>query len=241
MSKFSFKELAAGITERNVATEDIRLVEKWTKTGLLNNLAPRRRSTMARLLENQMAQVLREAASLSTGGGAMASSGQIRGFSNVAFPIVRKVFGGLVANELVSIQPMSLPSGLLFFIDYTHGSNTGGDYGPDGLSSSGGTDAAYARGSSIYGGPAGRGIISGSTAVGGQYDLAGAGYTKVHSGSALQLNSDVGHFGGANHTWLSGSALTSAVGATGSNGRHIYFDPDITRFSLSNHIGYRRC
>ena len=123
MRKFSLSQLAEGIRERNVADEDSRLVEKWGRTGLLKNLSSRKRSTMARLLENQMAQVLRESNALSTGGGALTSSGQIRGFSNIAFPIVRKVFGGLVANELVSIQPMSLPSGLLFYLDYTYGSN----------------------------------------------------------------------------------------------------------------------
>ena len=83
---------------------------------------------MATLLENQAGQVLREQNTL--GGGGLtpaASSGDIRGFTNIAFPIVRRVFGGLVANELVSIQPMSLPSGLLFYLDYTYGTNVGGD------------------------------------------------------------------------------------------------------------------
>jgi len=61
---------------------------------------------MARLLENQAAQVLRESNSLSGGGGNLSSSGDIRGFTSIAFPIVRRVFGGLVANELVSIQPI---------------------------------------------------------------------------------------------------------------------------------------
>lgn len=225
--KFSLAQLAEGIRDRNVADEDARLVEKWARTGLLKNLSSRRRTVMARLLENQMAQILRESSALSTGGGALGSSGQVRGFSNIAFPIVRKVFGGLVANELVSIQPMSLPSGLLFYLDYTYGSNVGGDFGPDGQSASGGTDATYARGSSIYGNPTGKGIASGSLAAGGMYDHAGLGFTKVHSGSAVTLTSDAGHFGGANGAWVTGSALTDAVGATGSNGRHLYFDPDI--------------
>ena len=226
MRKFSLSQLAEGIRERNVADEDSRLVEKWGRTGLLKNLSSRKRSTMARLLENQMAQILRESNALSTGGGSMTSSGQIRGFSNIAFPIVRKVFGGLVANELVSIQPMSLPSGLLFYLDYTYGSNVGGDYGPDATATAG-TDAAYAAGSSIYGNPTGKGVQSGSLAAGGMYDHIGIGYSKVHSGSAFTLTNNVGHFGGANGAWLSGSALVDAVGATGSNGRHMYFDADL--------------
>jgi hypothetical protein len=224
--QFSLAQLAEGIRERNVKDEDARLVEKWGRTGLLKNLAPRRRSTMARLLENQMAQILRESNALSTGGGSMSSSGQIRGFSNIAFPIVRKVFGGLVANELVSIQPMSLPSGLLFYLDYTYGSNVGGHYGPDGAATAG-TDATYARGTSIYGNPLGRGVESGSLAAGGMYDLVGHGFSKVHTGSVVSLNNDVGHFGGTNGAWVSGSALVDSIGATGSNGRWLRFDPDI--------------
>ena len=44
------------------------------------------------------------------------AGGDVEGFSSVAFPIVRRVFGGLIANDLVSVQPMSLPSGLIFFL-----------------------------------------------------------------------------------------------------------------------------
>ena len=54
-------------------------------------------------------------------------SNNIDGFSNIAFPIVRRVFGGLIANDLVSIQPMSLPSGLLFYLDYSYGQQVGGE------------------------------------------------------------------------------------------------------------------
>jgi hypothetical protein len=128
MSKsFSLDQLMTGIKDRNVGDDNNRLVEKWNRTGLLRGMEQngQKGEMMARLLENQAAQLLREANSLSTGGGALTSSGQVRGFSNIAFPIVRRVFGGLVANELVSIQAMSLPSGLLFYLDYTYGSNVG--------------------------------------------------------------------------------------------------------------------
>ena len=66
---------------------------------------------MSRLLENQAKELLREASSM--------SAGDVEGFAAVAFPIVRRVFGGLIANDLVSVQPMSLPSGLLFFLDFS--------------------------------------------------------------------------------------------------------------------------
>ncbi len=122
MKFFTMEQLASGIREKHVGAERARLVEKWSRTGLLRGLDGHKRETMAQLLENQAAQVLREVGnSLSMGGANVASSGQIQGFTNIAFPIVRRVFGGLVANELVSIQPMSLPSGLIFYLDYTTG------------------------------------------------------------------------------------------------------------------------
>ena len=180
MSKtFSLNTLTEGITDRNNSAEGTRLVEKWTRTGLLRGLDGVKRDNMARLLENQAAQVLRESNSLSGGGGNLSSSGDLRGFTSIAFPIVRRVFGGLVANELVSIQPMSLPSGLLFYLDYTYGTDIGGDASlTTGVSSTG--TATYKTGQSIYNNPTGKGIQSGSLATGGQYDLVGTTFTKVH-------------------------------------------------------------
>jgi hypothetical protein len=169
MKFFTLDQLGAGTKERHVGAERARLIEKWSRTGLLRQLDGNKREMMAQLLENQAAQVLRESAALSTGGGALASSGQVQGFSNIAFPIVRRVFGGLVANELVSIQPMSLPSGLIFYLDYTYGSNVGGEAGAS-LSNSA-TFETYQRGQSIYNNPTGRGVQSGSLAAGGMYDL----------------------------------------------------------------------
>ena len=53
------------------------------------------------------------------------SANDVEGFAAVAFPIVRRVFAGLIANELVSVQPMSLPSGLIFFLDFVYSPNLG--------------------------------------------------------------------------------------------------------------------
>ena len=168
MSKsFTLNQLAEGISERNVGDEGRRLVEKWTRTGLLRGLDGVRRDNMARLLENQASQLLREVNSVGTGGGGSASaSGDLRGFTNIAFPIVRRVFGGLVANELVSIQPMSLPSGLLFYLDYTYGTDVGGDTSLTTGTAVGGS--TYAAGDSIYALPTGKSIRTGSNATGGQ-------------------------------------------------------------------------
>ena len=129
------EKLTEGIRERSLAREGEALLEKWERTGLLEGLGDdTKRSAMSRLLENQAAQLLKEASSM--------AAGDVEGFASVAFPIVRRVFGGLLAQDLVSVQPMSLPSGLVFFLDFTLGTNRAG-----------GSDIPYnQKGKSIYGG-----------------------------------------------------------------------------------------
>ena len=106
------QKLTEGIQSRNLQQEGDALLEKWERTGLLEGLEnEHKRQGMARLLENQAAQLLKETSSM--------AAGDVEGFASVAFPIVRRVFGGLIANDLVSVQPMSLPSGLIFFLDFT--------------------------------------------------------------------------------------------------------------------------
>jgi len=110
------KKLTEGIVDRSLAREGAALLNKWENTGLLEGLeSDQKKQGMARLLENQAAQLLREASSM--------AGGDVEGFASVAFPIVRRVFGGLLANDLVSVQPMSLPSGLIFFMDFTYTDN----------------------------------------------------------------------------------------------------------------------
>ena len=106
-------KLTEGIVRRDLSKEGAALLSKWEKTGLLEGLNDERtKHGMASLLENQAKELLREASSMQTG--------DVEGFASVAFPIVRRVFGGLIANDLVSVQPMSLPSGLIFFLDFTY-------------------------------------------------------------------------------------------------------------------------
>jgi len=228
MSKsFTLDQLTEGIRDRHVGADNSRLISKWTRTGLLRGLNEHKRENMARLLENQAAQVLREASSLGAGAGDVSTAGDINGFSNIAFPIVRRVFGGLVANELVSIQPMSLPSGLLFYLDYTYGTDVGGD---NDLNSSAGTGqeaATYNAGESLYGSPDGRAVQRGASAVGGQYDLAGTTYSKVHN----QIQTFAASALVATGAFGSGTTLTvtQAAHATGSDGKLLQFDPQLTR------------
>jgi hypothetical protein len=220
-TKFTLDQLTEGIRQRHLGAQNRQLVSKWSRTGLLRGLSGQTRENMATMLENQAAQVLREQSSISTGAGSTVSSGDLRGFQNVAFPIVRRVFGGLVANELVSVQPMSLPSGLLFYLDYTYGTAVGGG-------TFGGSQ--YTSGSSIYGSPAGKGIQSGSQAIGGQYNLAGSGYSRVYNQKAV-VATDIlasGSFqGNATFSTMSTAALTAPMVATGSDARLLMFDPQV--------------
>ena len=107
-----FKNLTEGLVDRNLSRETPAMLKKWETTGLLEGLTDEvQRSNMAVLLENQAKQLLQETTTM--------SGGDIEGFAAVAFPLVRRVFAGLIANELVSVQPMNLPSGLIFFLDIT--------------------------------------------------------------------------------------------------------------------------
>jgi hypothetical protein len=112
------ERLTEGMVQRDMKQEGQALLEKWTRTGLLEGLeGPQSQHNMARLLENQAKELLRESSTI--------GAGDVEGFAAVAFPIVRRVFAGLIANELVSVQPMSLPSGLIFFLDFTYGDSYG--------------------------------------------------------------------------------------------------------------------
>ena len=107
------EKLTEGIVERSLQRDGAALLDKWEATGLLEGIqSDSQKAGMARLLENQASQLLKEASSM--------AAGDVEGFASVAFPIVRRVFGGLLANDLVSVQPMSLPSGLIFFLDFTY-------------------------------------------------------------------------------------------------------------------------
>ena len=112
------ERLTEGVVNRDMKAEGNAIVRKWQRTGLLEGLTTdRKRASMARLLENQAKELLRESSSM--------AAGDVEGFASVAFPIVRRVFAGLIANDLISVQPMSLPAGLIFFLDFVFSPNLG--------------------------------------------------------------------------------------------------------------------
>jgi hypothetical protein len=156
------ERLTEGTVFQDKKRESAALVGKWEASGLLEGISDEyQRGSMAVLLENQAKELLREANTM--------AGGDVQGFAAVAFPIVRRVFAGLIANDLVSVQPMSLPSGLVFFMDFKHGNNLG-------LSD----DKVITAGESLYGDRVGEEIRKGVRVDGNDY--AEKGFFSLTSG-----------------------------------------------------------
>ena len=98
-----------------IVEQSRKLAGKWEKSGLLEGLQGHEKQGMAVMLENQASQLLSEA-SITNGAG---TSGEQ--WSGVALPLVRKVFGSIASKNFVSVQPMNLPSGLVFYMDFKYG------------------------------------------------------------------------------------------------------------------------
>jgi hypothetical protein len=143
----SLLESAAG-SWKNLQSDAARMSSKWGKTGLLEGLGSEvDKNNMAMILENQAKQLVVEQSSTNTGGGSF-TVGQGEQWAGVALPLVRKVFGSLSTKEFMSVQPMNLPSGLVFFLDFQYGDPNGkvapiGNFGPGG--------DTYGATSSMYG------------------------------------------------------------------------------------------
>ncbi len=107
------------------------LVNKWDKTGLLDGLNEDfQKNGMAVMLENQARQLINE--NSSTGGGSAGNNTAAAGseeWSGVALPLVRRIFGEIASQDFVSVQPMNLPSGLVFYLDFKYGTTTAGNQG----------------------------------------------------------------------------------------------------------------
>jgi len=197
-------KLTEGIVRRDLSKEGSALLSKWEKTGLLEGLNNERtKHGMASLLENQAKELLREASTM--------QGGDVEGFASVAFPIVRRVFGGLIANDLVSVQPMSLPSGLIFFLDFTY-DRARLDYGLD---------------TSVYGGGVvGQQITGGISLAGNEAEQS---FYSLNNGYSSPT-------GSANFTLTIVASGTAGSGVPGDwtgtdsadGDRLINFDPDLS-------------
>lgn len=148
-------------------------VAKWEKTGLLEGLRGRKKINMARLLENEAVGLLKEASDTT----------DIKGFQAIAFPMVRRIFGHLLTQEIASVQPMALPSGLLFWLDFTFGSQKAGT----------GEKNWYTTGGSVFGSPISP-LTGGADAKKGHYFLH-------NSYSQFEASASVGIASSASAVW----------------------------------------
>ena len=166
--------------QAKLMTETRGLQNKWDKTGLLEGLEGIEKANMSILLENQAKQLLDEATSTGT-------STNSEQWAGVALPLVRRVFAEISAKEFVSVQPMNLPSGLIFYLDFKYGTNRNGLPGSNPFS-----------GSSMFGGNSTK-LGSTDDAVNGLYGVGRYSYTSnyftqsfasVTSGSATLTDLD---------------------------------------------------
>lgn len=110
---------------QSVQNEATRLAGKWNRSGLLKGLSNEvDKNNMSIMLENQAKQLVVES-SLSGGGvaGGSFTPGTGEQWAGVALPLVRKIFGQIASKEFVSTQPMNLPAGLVFFLDFQYGTS----------------------------------------------------------------------------------------------------------------------
>lgn len=124
-------------TLRNLAEQRKEIIKNWDQSGLLEGLNGPKKSNIAQLLENQASFMLNEVTLDSSAGR----------FDTVAFPMVRRIFSRLLANEIVSVQPLALPSGLLFYMDARVSTNKVAPYNNAGNQSGSAYDenSAYER------------------------------------------------------------------------------------------------
>ena len=177
-----------GLKHLKVIKEDT--INKWDKLGFLEGLRGHVKENIAQLYENQASHLINEAASTASDGS----------FETVVFPIVRRVFSKLLANDIVSVQAMNLPIGKLFyFVPKIQNYDTGAD------PSNGGTHYAP------YGAPAGPDSV-GAGYPDGQKNL----YDRFYEGNEAALDPP-GLFDYSKGTFSARTLSASTVVWNGSN------------------------
>jgi hypothetical protein len=103
--------------------EAAKVATKWNRSGLLEGIGSEiEKNNMAVILENQAKQLVVESTNITAGTNSMLG-GTGENWAGIALPLVRRVFAEIVAKDFVSVQPMSMPSGLVFYLDFQYGNN----------------------------------------------------------------------------------------------------------------------
>ena len=169
---------------KSLQADAARLAGKWSKSGLLEGFTNEiEKNNMAMILENQAKQIVSEQSN--TGTGASFSAGQGEQWAGVALPLVRKVFAQISAKDFVSVQPMNLPSGLVFYLDFKYGTTSG-------------TGAAgFANGDNMYGN-----VSTANSKIGFNVDAAGGLY------GAGRFGYSINDFSSSALTWATAPTAT---------------------------------
>ena len=229
---------------KSLQNDAARLASKWAKTGLLEGLeSETNKNNMSMILENQAKQLVVES-NTTAGGTATFTAGTGENWAGIALPLVRKVFGQIAAKEFVSVQPMNLPSGLVFFLDFQYGTGknpfslNGSMYGnrnPSGQFPFQTTDTAgglYGAGRFTYStNQFSSSVFITGSANGGTIPVVGAGTGSVATASWAELNYD---------SELSASVISNRIYKLTVTTASILtdFDPDAVRgFIPSGAVG----
>ena len=202
-----------------LSEQSAKLAGKWEKSGLLEGIeSSTERNNMSMLLENQAKQLVNEA---NTSGGVsnQFTAGNSEAWAGVALPLVRRVFGEIVAKDLVSVQPMNLPAGLIFYLDFQYGDSsnlkTSGDslYGAtDDMKRTDLTKGLYGAGEFDYSIHTTSSVIPGTNHLTGSATeltraiTASAGFLGILGGDTEFSASNAGNFGAA-----TGKTLNMAI------------------------------
>ena len=188
--------------ERVLRKEAKGLVAKWKKTGLLEGISNETEiSNMAQLLENQAKQLVTEATATNMFG----ANGEE--WNGVALPLVRRIFSEIAAKEFVSVQPMNLPSGLIFYLDFKYGT------GQPGFTTGSGKDS---QADSVFG------ITeTANQSSGGLYGAGRFGYTINDDSATIRVS---GSFAPATTT----GSITSVIPAKASDDDEFNWDSAFT-------------
>jgi len=178
-----------GLKHLRVIKEDT--IKKWDDLGFLEGLNGHQKDNIAQLYENQASYLINEAAVADASGS----------FETVVFPIIRRVFSKLLANDIVSVQAMNLPIGKLFyFVPKIQDRNAGDHRKPYGFPSDETDPAAGYTGNNLYD----RFYESSDSVDSGLFDYSKGTYTSV-TGTSIEFV-----------TFSNGTASTQSAIATGN-------------------------
>lgn len=197
-----------------------KIIAKWEKTSLLKNLNETSKRNMALILENEAMALKSEMLNEST------VNANIAGFAKIAFPLVRRVFANLIADKIVSIQPMAMPSGLIFYQNFKYSAST--------------AKPPYTANGSVYGDLDFQGNvklegIGAQTANGGFYGLnSNYGYRIFRSGTSVSATTYSGATtAAATSQWV--SSILTENGKTVTAQKYLFdFGANINAVDLSN-------